>query len=310
MPKVSVNLPCYNDSKWIEGVIRNILNQTYQDFEIIIVDGSTDNSKEIIQKYLSDKRLRYIYQEDRGFSAAMNRSLKESRGEYVAFMSPDDLWLPRKLEKQVAFLERNKDIAMVHSDAYHIDSKGNIFGQRRPKIPHNLSKKELVKRLFLRSIEICHQTVMVRNDCFRKVGYFDENLIVSDYDMWIRIAGQFNLGYVNEPLTKKRYHQSQQMARKFEKLLIDEFLLANKAIRLYPFLEKYGNKKFAKIYYLWAIFLLLRRQKEHARMKLFMSLKLNPYGFRRYWAYLFPSLYIKIFKLYRKRIPMLTRLLS
>jgi glycosyltransferase involved in cell wall biosynthesis len=300
MPQVSINMPCYNDSQWLDECLHSILTQTYQDFEIIIVDdGSTDNSKQIIQKYLDDDRIRYFYQNNEGFSGATNRGLKESKGRYISFISPDDLWLPHKLEKQVSFLEKNKNIDMVHSDVYHIDSEGKIIKQRRPNISKNISKKELINGLFLRSIKICHQTVMIRKDCFKEVGFFDNKIIASDYDMWIRLANKHNIDYIDEPLTKKRFHKNQLMAKNMEQIFKDDLLVIDKATLLYPFLIKYKKKKIAEINYRWGVLLLLKNKKTEAKKQFSKSLKMNPFSIRNYFAYLLPTLYIKVLKLKR-----------
>lgn len=97
--KVSVILPCYNGTRWLSRAIESVLSQVYENFELVIVDdGSTDISKEIIASYLSDKRVRYVYQTNRGFSAALNRGIKASSGSLIDFIGQDDLWMPNKLE--------------------------------------------------------------------------------------------------------------------------------------------------------------------------------------------------------------------
>src|SRR5208337_849330 len=101
MKKVSVILPCYNGARWISRAIESVLAQTWGHFELVIIDdGSTDNSKKIILPYLSDERVQYIYQDNRGFSAAINRGVAESRGCLICFIGQDDLWMPNKLELQ------------------------------------------------------------------------------------------------------------------------------------------------------------------------------------------------------------------
>jgi glycosyltransferase involved in cell wall biosynthesis len=111
MQKVSVVLTCYNGARWISSAIESILAQTYKNLELVVIDdGSTDNSKEIVSSYLCDERVRYIYQENRGFSAAVNRGIKESRGELIGFIGQDDLWLHYKLELQVEYLNKHKEV--------------------------------------------------------------------------------------------------------------------------------------------------------------------------------------------------------
>jgi len=113
MPKVSVIIPTYSYSKYIEKAINSVLAQTYRDFEIIVVDdGSTDNTRKIIETKYKDK-VRYFYQENKGASAARNKGIKESKGEYLAFLDQDDLFHPLSLEKKVDFLNRNSEFGWV-----------------------------------------------------------------------------------------------------------------------------------------------------------------------------------------------------
>lgn len=300
MPKVSVGLPCYNGSRWIDECIQSILGQTYEDFELIIVDdGSTDNSRVIIEPYLADKRVKYIYQENRGFSNATNKHILESKGDYIAFIGQDDLWLPEKLERQINYLE-NRNFGLVHSDVYHINLKGEIIRRRKPNPPKTLLKKTVVKKLFLRNF-ICHQAVLVRKECFNKVGLFDERMtIASDHDMWIRIAGEFDVGYINEPLVKKRYHPDQLMATKPLEGVKDEFLIVKKAISKYPFLKKYESKKLSELYYHWGVILMREGEKREVKSKISKAIRYYPYNWKYYLIYSLPSLYELISRIYNK----------
>lgn len=128
-------LPCYNGARWISQAIENVLAQTYRDFELIIIDdGSTDNSKDIIASYLHDKRVHYIYQQNKGFSAALNRGIKESNGSLIGFIGHDDMWMPNKLEVQAKYFSEHKDVDLIHSNYCSIDSKGRIIKVRDVKI--------------------------------------------------------------------------------------------------------------------------------------------------------------------------------
>jgi glycosyltransferase involved in cell wall biosynthesis len=109
MRTVSVVLTCYNGARWISLSIESILAQTYRDFELIIIDdGSTNSSKEMVASHQSDKRVRCIYQNNRGFSAAVNRGIKESNGSLIGFIGQDDPWMPNKLELQVKYLGEHR----------------------------------------------------------------------------------------------------------------------------------------------------------------------------------------------------------
>jgi glycosyltransferase involved in cell wall biosynthesis len=144
MQNVSVVLTCYNGARWISEAIESILAQTYEDFELVIIDdGSTDNSKEMVALHLSDERVRYTYQENRGFSAAVNRGIKESSGSLIGFIGQDDLWMPNKLELQVKYLSEHKDVDLIHSNYCSIDSEECIIEVGDVRIPNISSKKEV-----------------------------------------------------------------------------------------------------------------------------------------------------------------------
>ncbi|MCK4435905.1 glycosyltransferase, partial [Candidatus Bathyarchaeota archaeon] len=243
MQNVSIVLTCYNGARWISRAIESILAQTYEDFELVIIDdGSTDSSKEVVVSHLCDERVHYIHQENRGFSAAVNRGIKESSGNLIGFIGQDDLWIPNKLELQLKYFSEHKDVDLIHSNYYSIDSEGRIIEVRGIKIPNFSSKKKVVEQLFLNNF-IGFETVLVKRRCFDEVGYFDEQMVgFSDHDIWLRIAGSFNIGYLDLPLVEKREHEFQLSKVRIEAVLKDEFLMVKKAVDRYPFLERVERK--------------------------------------------------------------------
>ncbi|HPP08870.1 MAG TPA: glycosyltransferase family A protein, partial [bacterium] len=121
MAKVSVIVPVYNAERFIGETLRSVLCQTYKDIEVIVVDdGSTDHSVEVIKKY-NDPRIMLIRQQNRGVSAARNTGIKSSNGKFIALLDHDDLWLAEKIEKQMILFEKNPDVALVYSDISYID---------------------------------------------------------------------------------------------------------------------------------------------------------------------------------------------
>jgi glycosyltransferase involved in cell wall biosynthesis len=305
MGKVSVILPCYNGSRWIESAINSVLGQTYGNLELVVVDdGSTDSSKEIVVPYLPDERVRYIYQENRGFSAAVNRGIKESRGDLIGFIGQDDLWLPNKLELQVKYLSENKDLDLVHSSYFVIDPQGRIVGIRNVEIPNVSSKRKLIEKLFLVNF-IGFETVLVKRRCFDEVGFFDERMKgFSDHDMWLRIAGSFTIeGYIELPLVKKREHEFQLSKFRIEAVLKDEFLTVRKAILCYPFLKMLERKKLASLYYAWGIALLQKGNKKEAMQKFLQAIKCQPWKLKATAAYIAPTLYTFVWDNYQRYAP-------
>ncbi len=126
---VSVIMPSYNTAQYIAESIRSVQNQTYENWELIIVDDcSTDNTDEIVEPFLTDTRIRYFKNKrNRGAAVSRNRALRETKGKWIAFLDSDDLWLPKKLEKQISFMERN-DYHFSYTDYSEIDQNGKMTG--------------------------------------------------------------------------------------------------------------------------------------------------------------------------------------
>lgn len=291
MVKISVGLPVYNGSQWLDECIRSILNQSYKDFELVIVDdGSIDDSKKIVEHYLKDNRVRYIYQENKGFTGATNRCIRESKGNYIAFISQDDIWLSNKLELQIQKIE-DEGFDLVHSDVYHIDSNGEVICRRNPKIPRTKDRKEVLKSLFLNNY-ICHQSVLVKRECFDKLGLFDEQLeLFSDYDMWLRIAGEFDIGYLDTPLVKKRIHEGQASVIKSSRGFEDLLLIIEKACTRYPYLQRFVHKRKAHLYHKLSVDFLRKDRVKEARKNIIRAIKLNPFNVKYYIILILPYVY-------------------
>lgn len=298
---VSVILPCYNGARWIREAIESVLAQTYKDFELIIVDdGSTDSSGKIVSLYSNDARVCYIYQKNRGFSAAINKGIRESSGDFVGFIGQDDLWMPKKLKEQVNYLRKHQNVDLVHSNYYIIDLEGKIVKKRNTKMQEPPSTGENVKELFLGNF-IAFETVLVRKKSLEEVGVFDERMIAfSDHDMWLRIAGSSNIGYIDLPLVKKRHHEAQLSRVREEAGIKDELLITKKAIDRYPFLRKYERKKLTDLYYAWGVALLVRENRKQAKQKFLKSIKYQPWKLKATAAYVAPALYEFIWERYRE----------
>ena len=199
--KVSVIIPTYNRADMLVEAIESILSQTYQDFEIIISDdGSTDGTAEAILQF-GDK-IRYRYNENSGLPAvARNAGLKVARGEHVAFLDSDDLWLPDKLSKQIRILESDPGVGLVCSNAYVINHKG----ERKQKLYQTpgQGKRGDVFIDLLKSNFIITSTCLIRRDALEQVGGFSESDLLQvgeDYDLWLRIARTWIVEYIEDPL--------------------------------------------------------------------------------------------------------------
>jgi len=197
-PLVSVVIPAYNAARFIRRAVDSALDQTWQSREIVVVnDGSTDDTDRVLAEY--GDSIRVIHKPNGGLSSARNRGIRESRGDYVAFLDADDYWLPEKLRRQVEALS-NPKIGFCSTRARLEDAAGNELGEW--KCP--LIEETLLKTLFLQngSIPGSGSGVMVRRQLFDKIGIFDESLgSLEDIDMWMRLASVTDYRCIDEPLT-------------------------------------------------------------------------------------------------------------
>ena len=204
-PKVSVIMSVYNGEKHLQEAVDSILNQTFKNFEFIVInDGSTDSTAEILKSFF-DERMIIINQDNRrGLTKSLNRAVSSARGEYVARMDADDVSLPERLGQQVAFLDEHTDVALLGCNFYEIDDSGNIVA-RKELIPEN---EEIKWRLLFHNC-YGHSTTIFRKECFSAVDGYDESIFYSqDYDLWIRLSQHYNLGNLCEFLHKWRRNES------------------------------------------------------------------------------------------------------
>jgi glycosyltransferase involved in cell wall biosynthesis len=200
VPKVSVVITCYNYGQYIRAAIESVLDQTWQDFEIIVIDdGSTDDTPQVMAEYHGHETIRYLRQENQGQPKAKNRGIAESRGEFVAFLDADDVWLPEKLALQLQ-LFNEPAVGVGYTRRYWIDPDGQVIqGNER-----TLRRGTILNYILIDNF-ICFSSSMVRRELLEATGGFDETLPMGiDYDLWIRLAAKCGFDYVNQPLIKYR----------------------------------------------------------------------------------------------------------
>jgi len=228
---ISIGIPCYNAEKTIAKTIESIINQTYTDWELIIInDGSRDNSLIEIEKFC-DNRIIVINRENKGLPASLNEIASLAKGKYLARMDSDDIMLPNRIEKQVEYLENNSDVNLLGGGIICIDDKENDIGERfAPKIiktAYQIFKGEI----------IFHPTIIGKTEWFKKNPY-DENLIRSeDFELWCRTADSAIIHNLQEPLIYYREYA--------ENTTLSKYLLQSKISRKIIF--KYGIKKIGLI---------------------------------------------------------------
>lgn len=204
---VSVIIPTYNRAGLLSRAVRSVLNQTFKDFELIIVDdGSVDNTKDVVREFRNDDdRIKYVWQKNSGTPAgSLNSGIKLAKGEYIAFLDDDDEWLPQKLEKQLAlFLNpKTSNLGIVGCGAFII--RGSTVKTYQFPKTNNILKSLLEKSVFLS----CSSNLIKRN-IFNKVGLFDESFkLFFARDMWLKICREYDFDFTEEPLYKYYIHES------------------------------------------------------------------------------------------------------
>jgi glycosyltransferase involved in cell wall biosynthesis len=215
-PVISIVIPTYQHARYLDECIRSVLAQTYSNFEVIVVDdGSTDNTSEVLAKY--GERIYTIRQDNHGLPAARNTGIRASKGEWIAFLDADDLWLPDKLVNQAEYFTNTK-IGLIFCDCFYFT--GDQVPSETAFTLYPPSKGDIFSRLFITNF-IPMPTVIARRTCFDQCGLFDETLkSCEDYDLWLRISRSWHAEYVNKPLAKYRL-SSNQMSRDHERMLMN-----------------------------------------------------------------------------------------
>lgn len=215
-PKVSVVMSVCNGEKYLREAIDSILDQTFTDFEFIIInDGSTDGTREILESY-SDSRIFLLHQKNVGLTKSLNKGLKMVRGEYIARQDADDISFPNRLERQIAFLDKNPEIAMVGSACVRINHDGKYIDLI--KYP---TDNESIKTALLKFNPFWHTSILIRKRCLDKVGYYREFFkFTQDYDLWLRISEKYKVANIAEPLVKYRFELNSITVNKLEEQLL------------------------------------------------------------------------------------------
>lgn len=196
MTIISIIIPVFNGERTIQDTIKSVLNQTFSDFELLIInDGSQDSTLQIISTF-KDSRLQVFSYPNAGLAASRNRGIALAKGEYISFIDADDLWTANKLEAQLKALQENPHAAVAYSWTNHIDEFGNFF---RPG-PDLTFNGDVYEKLLLSDFVGSGSNPLIRTHAFIKVGNFDESLnSAEDWDMWLRLAAHYHFVAVASP---------------------------------------------------------------------------------------------------------------
>jgi glycosyltransferase involved in cell wall biosynthesis len=200
-PIISVILPVYNASKYLGEAIQSVLDQTFTDFELIIInDGSTDNSQSIIESF-DDNRIRVYHKPNTGLIETLNLGVSYSHANWIARMDADDICSVNRFEEQRKYF--NDEVAVIGSQAFLIDANGKIYGETKFPINHN----EIIAQLTKQTSTIIHPSVIINKSFIEKAGGYDPKMhVAEDYDLWLRISNIGRIINVNQKLLSLRKH--------------------------------------------------------------------------------------------------------
>jgi len=283
VPKVSILIPSYNSVNFLPISIGSALSQTYQDFEIIVIDdGSTDNTKEVVRSFIDryPSKIHYFWQENKGLAVARNTGITHSQGEYLALLDSDDKWLPCRLEEEVRILDTDASVGLVHGRVTCIDSNGNEVrtGKRHPQFLSGY----IFDNIFLRKEDIACPTVLFRRSCCEEVGMFDVKLSrlgCEDRDLWLRIAQKYKIIFVDKVLSYYR-KSSQSMSSNQKKMIearlyvVDKYCPANDQSK-----RGLRNKALARIFRNIGDEFLLKKDFVNARQEYQKAIRNDPLAF-------------------------------
>ncbi len=291
--KLSVVIASYNHQDYIAETLRSLEEQTFQDFEIIMVDdGSSDRTVEVARR--THSRAQILTQPNQGVVAARNRGVSLAKGTYLCFVDSDDVIVPTRFDKQVAVLEQDESLGLVFADAWIIDSGGDRIGRFSdvyPVVPGDVAEMLALHYCFTPMV-----TVMVRTAVFRQTGPFRKPGPISDYMKWIEVAHVGGARYDPEPLGCWRRHpqSTSKKANKVKSYARTRAAL-KRIMRTYPDLEaKIGGKmvrRYARSYFLTAFWLAADGRVARARKYYWKAVKLCPLSLTHWGGYvltLFP----------------------
>lgn len=242
---ISVLMTSYNHDQWIGEAIESVLQQSYSNLELIIVDdGSQDRSVEVIRKYCAgDIRVKFEkLPKNQGAVTALKKCFEMSSGKYIAIISSDDLWEKNKLEVQMKILENEEDIQATFCLPNFIDSNGkilNIVDNEFYKPNQSSSRSELLFNLFKKGNFLCHPSMLIRASCYEKIGFYKPCLrALPDYEMWVRLLFKFPIKVTQDRLIKFRKHDFNESLWNVKNLIR---LKAEYSVVLHTFLNNLSN---------------------------------------------------------------------
>ncbi len=283
-PTVSVIIPAYNCGQMLRQAVESVRRQTYQDLEVIIVDdGSTDGTAEVVRELAADwSKVRPILSEHKGLAAARNRAIAAARGEWIAPLDADDLWLPEKLARCMDHLAAYEGISIVYTPMQPIRLNGEpIEGHSKPCLAGRLTRK-LFKSIFVHDpAAVFHKRVI------EKCGGFDESLPVCvGHEFWLRVSTEFEFGLIDEPLAQRRWHEksltrsNRAAGRCIKAAMLERFYFERGGNEFLP--RKEAFNRLSRVHYSAGKILLKQGDYRRGRQFLAKAIRYNPANLKAY----------------------------
>lgn len=286
MPLVSVIIPCYNCEPWISATLKSVVEQTYSNLEIIVIDdGSTDNTKLEIEK--SGVDVRYYYKKNKGPAAARNLGIVKATGKYIAFLDSDDLWEKNKTEEQLKVIFDNENqIDLVFSNVSLIDEVGSYLYTHYNNVPD--IKKDLIVDLFLGKIGMNTPTILVKKEILEDIGGFDEELpLREDHFLLMEIADKYNIYHIKTPLVRRRKTKtSMSVSVDVDKIKKLNMPFIQKSIQKFSYLKPYQHIVLSKLNTAIAMGYWKSQEKKKSLKSMMIAIRLNPKWLRSYFVFL------------------------
>lgn len=247
--QVAVIIPCYNSSNYIRKAIESVLNQDYNEMEIITIDdGSTDNTKDILKEYLP--KIKIIGHENGanlGQYPSLNLGIESTKADLIAFLDHDDLWYQEKIRKQVEIIYKNPAIGLVYSNGHAIDENDNVLYKY---FPDQFQEKNTPGTILLDCYIQTPSGVMVKREVLEKVGLFKTYLpSCADHDLWVRMSEVTRFYYIPECLFAYRKHSRQLSVITKRRMWQDGLVVLKEAFKRYPYGADLKRKRLAVLYY-------------------------------------------------------------
>lgn len=227
-PKVSVVIPTYNHARYLRYALDSVINQSYSNLEVFVIDdGSTDSTTELVKSYGS--KINYVYKANGGTPSALNLGLSRATGKYICWLSADDMLIEEKVSKQVGLMESDPSLGFSYTSFVVIDANGKK--QYNVNSAYFSDKREMVTKL-MEGCFINGSSVMMRSSALKAIGNFDESLPQAhDYDLWFRFLHHYSCGFLEESLLAYRWHGENMSQNPNEACSL---IVQERAKRLFP----------------------------------------------------------------------------